>query len=202
MTDNCKTITPSDNSICEGITLDTFSHEPYIYQRRILIPGPTNPCLGRSSFFNCHSIWRFSVSQLRALPNRSLSIGNSVSRIAPKNNSLRTRARGATNRQAQLLPGRITPLNENPPLGRSREAHQNEPESYAVRGSDVGRTDGRTDGRANSRTTSNGWTDGRTDGRTGTDGWTDGRMGAWTNGRTDGRTDRRCLLYTSPSPRD
>ena len=91
------------------------------------------------------------------------------------NNSIRIRARTATNQQAQLLPGRITPLNENPPLGRSREAHQNEPESYAVRGSDVGRTDGRTDGRKGRLTDDVERMDGRTDGRMDGQGQTEDR---------------------------
>ena len=63
------------------------------------------------------------------------------------------------------------------------KAHQNEPESYAVRGSDVGRTDGR-EGRLTDDVER---MDGRTDGRTGADGRTDGRMGARTNGRTEGQ---------------
>ena len=110
-------------------------------------------------------------------------------------------ARPAANPQTQLRPGRITSHNENPSLVALGKLTANEPESYAVRGSDVGRTDGRTDGRAGGRT--DGRVDGRTHGRTGgrTDGrrWTDGRMDersdgwmdGWTDGRPDGRADGR-----------
>ena len=87
----------------------------------------------------------------------------------------------------------------------------NEPESYAVRGSDVGRADGRTgrrmDGRADGRTDpadgrTGGRMDGRADGRTGgrmdgrTDGWMDRRTDGWTDGPADGRTDGRMGGWT------
>ena len=85
---------------------DTLTHEPsfrpihhfkcpfYFAVRRGTAPGPP---------FSRSVHWNF------------------VSRIARKNSGLLKSARGATNRQMQLLPGRITPLNENPSLGRSRE---------------------------------------------------------------------------------
>ena len=65
------------------------------------------------------------------------------------------------------------------------EAHRNEPESYAIRGS-------------NATTTKPIWTDGRTDGgrwgsmlRSPRNGRTHGQTDGWTNGRTDGQTDGR-----------
>ena len=71
----------------------------------------------------------------------------------------------------QLLPGYITPLNENPSLSRSREAHRKRTRELGPLGK---------------------WrrADGRMDERTGR--WTDGRWGSLRslrNGRTDGRMD-------------
>ena len=75
--------------------------------------------------------------------------------------------------KVQLLPGPITSLNENPSLVALGKLTANEPESLALWGNGVGRTDG--------------WTKGRTDGRM--DGGArsarfgmDGRMDGWTAG--------------------
>ena len=70
----------------------------------------------------------------------------------------------------QLFPGAITPHNENPSLGALGKLTANEPESCAIRGSDVGRTE-----------------DGRTDRQK--DG---GRMGTDSEGCVDGRMERWC----------
>ena len=79
--------------------------------------------------------------------------------------------RSAYHREAQLRPGPIISLNENPSLVALGKLTANEPESLALWGNDVGRTDGQPE-RENGGTV--GWTEGRIRGRA--DGWGDGRM--------------------------
>ena len=58
----------SKNIIWEGITSDTLTHEPYVYQPRILIPWLTNPRFGRPTILNCLFNLAVPVSQLLGPP--------------------------------------------------------------------------------------------------------------------------------------
>ena len=121
--------------------------------------------------------------------------------------------RTAAKPQVQLLPGPITPLNENPSLSRSRESSpQTNPRAWpSGEMPSGGRMDGRTDGRMDGWTVglaplASEWTDGWTDRMDGwtvglallalewTDGWTDGRRGSLRSLR-DGRTSLNFLEF-------
>ena len=124
-------------SIWEGITSDALTHEPYIYQPRILIPWPTNRCFSRPTILN--GLFNLAVRRDTAPgPPFSRSVyWNFVSRIAQKKfwpmdtSPYSYQPTDATSTRPHI------PHNENPPLGRSREAHLNEPESLVLRGSDA-----------------------------------------------------------------
>ena len=112
--------------------------------------------------------------------------------------------RAAANPQVQLLPGPITPHNENPSLSRSREAHRKRTRELGLCMGKWRQADGRMDGwTAGLAALAAEWTDGWMDGRWGSlrslrNGRTDGRMDGWTVGLaplaaewTDGWTDGR-----------